>query len=409
MSLFKQIFDRNLRKGTAPSMLVEDMGPLKGFVQWHQIDEKTGRILKSSGKQNALVNQSKTNLIRLISQGTSPWAGALSPAQLRISKMRFGNANTFSTPSKFYYYNLGETSTRANIPYNSFAPGGNRDDADGQYPGAATTFFERLNSLGTNGYTLGTGGEKIYTIHSVNRPPSQGTFKIEFLKESVLVETLYFGNASGETFTYPYTRKPDGNPPTKIISESANESSKVCTPSHSVRPDADFVITYSSPETNSRLYYDYANTAWKYVSYENASAEPLYTTIKFTYDIGKHNVINSIIPRNGYNAGVGVTANTRFVNTTFGDFYPISTSSVEYRDCADDFIDDYSATFSVVMSGQYGNGNIIGVEKLTYTEAFLFNELDEMFSAVYLDSSHRFEKNSLTAFYISWTILAPIN
>jgi hypothetical protein len=419
MSLFKQIFYKNLKKGTNPTKLVEDIGPLRGIVQWHQIDEKTNKIIKSSEKYNALVNQSKTNLIRLISQGQSPWIGQINPANLRISRMRFGNANDFSTPSKFYYYNIGELSTRVNNPVDAFAAGGDKftnkfDNTTRPAGGFLPTTIEKINNIGSNGYQPGAGGEKIYTINNLNIPPSQGTFRIEFWKTGGLapVETLYFGNASGEIFTYPYTRKTNGNAPTKIISASSNESDKICTPSHATRPDAEYEITHVTPETNSRLFYDYSTTSWKYVSYENNNGvyggNTMYDLIRFIYDIGKYNVINSIIPRNGFNRGEGLNL-LRYDGMTQGDFYPISVNSVEYRDSDDDFIDDFSATFSVVMSGQYGNGNTdaIAGDKIKYTEAFLFNEIDQMFSAVYLNAP--FEKNSLTAFYISWTILAPVN
>jgi hypothetical protein len=59
------------------------------------------------------------------------------------------------------------------------------------------------------------------------------------------------------------------------------------------------------------------------------------------------------------------------------------------------------------MSSNCGNGETTALDNIQYTEAFLFDAVDNMFSIVYLPSS--FDKNSESAFLISWTILAPIS
>ena len=110
--------------------------------------------------------------------------------------------------------------------------------------------------------------------------------------------------------------------------------------------------------------------------------------------------------KEGYNDGEGTSELDRYQGNT--DWYPI-VGTLEYRDADDDFIDDYSVTFSVNMTGPYGNGDtdVNLNEYIRYTEAFLYNGLDEMFSVVSLPNP--FDKNEASAYYISWTILSPIN
>jgi hypothetical protein len=155
------------------------------------------------------------------------------------------------------------------------------------------------------------------------------------------------------------------------------------------------------------LFYDYTtnNTGWKLKVDEVTTTTGRFDKIVMYYEIGGKNVVNSIIPKEGYNAGVGTTLLERFQG--YSDFYN-TLSDIEYKDASADFIDDYSCTFNVNMTGQYGNGQASSAlnEYINYSEAFLFNGLDEMFSIVYLPSS--FAKNDTSAFLISWTILAPI-
>jgi len=163
-----------------------------------------------------------------------------------------------------------------------------------------------------------------------------------------------------------------------------------------------------TPTDNSKtfIYYDYNDGSWKFQIEEISGAGNRYDTVKMIYDRGTYNIINSVVPRDGYNTGRGQRLDLRYANNSAGDFYPV-LPTIEYRDGDTDFVDDYSATFSVNMVGQYGNGVItVGTDYIKYKEAYLFNERDDLFSALYLTNA--FEKNPLTAFYIAWTILAPL-
>ena len=92
---FKSIFEKHLRNGTAPiEAMADDVGHLKGIVSIQPYNPVT---LEKQGKaiiQNTVVNSSKSNVIRLISQGSSSWGDYANPTSLKISRMRFGNASS---------------------------------------------------------------------------------------------------------------------------------------------------------------------------------------------------------------------------------------------------------------------------------------------------------------------------
>ena len=415
-NLFSHIWNKAYKKGTSPTKLADDLGGLKGYFQFKEYDPKTGLIIAESGKLNTLTNQSKSNLIRLISQGQSDWLGAVDPATLKIQKMRFGNANDFPIPSKLNYYNLAETSTRANNPTGALFAGGKSGATT--IAGASITTDTISNAFASNyeiGPTIEGQQSKIYTIPSLQanttkNPPSHGTLKVEFKLGDQLVETLSFGINNDPV--YIYTRSKVGIAPTLISNPLVQQpvNNPGATLGVTLRNGTEgFLETVvdSINETlcNTRLFYDYStnNQGWKLKVLTRDQSTQYYDTIVFTYEIGKFNVINSIIPRVGYNAGSGNSELTRYQGNQ--DYYQI-LSGVEYADAADDFIDDYSVTFSCNMSSTYGNGETTALDVIQYTEAFLFDAVDNMFSIVYLPSS--FEKNSESAFLISWTIMSPI-
>jgi hypothetical protein len=416
-NLFSHIWSKAYKRGTNPTKLADDMGGLKGYFQFKQYDPKTGLIIAESGKFNTLTNQSKSNLIRLISQGQSNWIGNVDPATLKIQKMRFGNANDFVLPSKLNYYNLSETSTRANNPKDAIFAGGKSGAIS--IPGASATVDTISNAFASNyeiGPTIDGQQSKIYTIPSLQsnatkNPPSHGTLKVEFKLAGVLVETLSLGIENSEV--YIYTRSKVGIYPTLISNPLGQQpiNNPGATLGDTLRNGTEGfleTIVDSINETlcNTRLFYDYStnNEGWKLKVLTRDQAVQYYDSIVFTYEIGKFNIINSIIPRVGYNAGSGNSELTRYQGNQ--DFYQI-LSGVEYADASDDFIDDYSVTFSCNMSSNCGNGETTALDNIQYTEAFLFDAVDNMFSIVYLPSS--FDKNSESAFLISWTILAPIS
>jgi len=414
-NLFSRIWSKALRKGTSPTKLVDDLGTLRGEFSYKKYDPKTGIVIAESKKVNTLVNQAKSNLVRLISQSESPWKGTIDPDDLRIQRMRFGNASQFGTPSRLNYYQLNEPSTRANIPLRqtgatatSFA-GGKQSQVT--IPGESGTTDTILDAYDSN-WTPGPNDTKIYEIPTLAartgyiNPPSHETFVVKFYLSDVLVETLTFGE-DGDGIVY--TRSSSGIPPTQI--ETVTGKDPVVTPDDGNRDGGGITNINSSNEDQcgTRLFYDYTtgSTGWKLKVEEiDDPSGGRFDKIVMTYEIGKYNVINSVVPKEGYNDGVGTTELERYQGNS--DWYPVISGS-EYRDCDEDFIDDYSVTFSVNMTGPYGNGDtdVNLNEYIKYSEAFLFNGLDDMFSIVALPNP--FDKNEGSAYYISWTILAPIN
>ena len=278
-------------------------------------------------------------------------------------------------------------------------------------------------------YALGLSGMKKYSIpgcmdaagHYAN-PPSHGTLVVSLLKGGVLIEKIFFGNNPTQTEDPVYTRSRDGIAPFKIVTYNyLTGTLPVSFPATRTLNgnDGELVIT-NAGQTSTRLIYDYAtnNSGWKFVLNENpleiSETTGRYDSVVFSFDIGRYNVINSIVPKIGYNLNLFSTNYADMVanipNRFQGndDFYSVMTNP-EYRDSADDYIDDFSVTFGVNMTGEYGNGDteVTANEFIRYKEAFLFNGLDEMFSMITLPV--QFDKNSGTAYYISWTILAPVN
>ena len=407
--LFKNIFKRNFTTAPTPK-LADDLGKFRGEVRWERRDAGTGVVLERSQAQNTLVNLSKTDVIRLISQGQSPWIGAIEPATLKIQRMRFGNHNS-GTASKLCYYRLDEPSVRPNIPDPAYGyAGGGSATSITPDPLAAIT-DTKFNTVGE--YAPGPSSTKIITVRVDTMPPSHGTFKVMLYKSApgggyVLVETLHFGTDLGGLDTY--TRKSGGLLPTLIHTETGQ--TPVSTPITRNASGDYYPRDYAIPETLTAFFYDYTagSTGWKLRLEELAPTEMRWNKVTFTWSKGTYNVINSIVPRNGYNNGRGQTALDRFINMTSGDYYPI-TQAVEYRDADDDYVDDFAVTFAVNMTGQYGNGvtnsSALPAQLIKYTEAFLFDGNDSMFSMVKLQTP--FVKNDSYSYYIAWTILAPIN
>jgi len=257
---------------------------------------------------------------------------------------------------------------------------------------------------------------KKYTIpESVEHPPSHGTLIVKLFKNSLPVEEIWFENEV-------YTRIRNGILPTKIITNSEDAETRVSTPNSRPIDDKE-ITTITAEDTQTRLVYDYDvdSRGWKFLIDEIDKEDARFDYIEFTFDIGKYNIVNSIVPQTGYNQNItGANWNElkqlapqRFQGNT--DYYNII--STEYRDAEIDYVDDFSVTFSVNMAGHLGNGNTDAANEqyIRYKEAFLFNQRsqdgggakDDLFSAVWLPTS--FDKNATSAFFISWTILSPLN
>lgn len=423
--LISKIWTKAFKRGESPAKLIEDMGNLRGEVQITKYDPFSGRILGVSPKCNTLVNQAKSNLIRLISQGQSDWIGQIDPTQLKISKMRFSNNLSSGTPSKLLYYSIAEPSVRGCVPVagdpgTRYAGGGNNDEITGETD--ATVVYEIQNIAGN--YVVGaTTNLKIFTFRNkttgggilTDNPPSHSgpdgakNFKVELYNGATLVETIYFYDPDDLTDQHVYTRQSQN--PHVVVTEPAasrimSPNSRTDTPTF--YPTASSNIITGGDNSVTYLFYDYNDGYWKFQLEEIVGATANYTKLKLVFTRGAYNVINSIVPRDGYNTGTGTSLSLRYSGMTSSDYYP-TLSDVEYRDGDVDFVDDYSVTFSVNMAGQYGNGiTTLGTQYVKYREAFLFNGRDDMFSALYLDSGFDFDKNPLAAFYIAWTIIAPI-
>lgn len=413
-NLFKKIFWKNFNK-TTPEKLADDLDPalLKGYFQYKQYDPITGKILGISEKQNTLVNQSKTNLIRLISQGQSNWVGQIDPSKLKITKMRFGNNDpgSGSIPDKRLYYLISEPSARESHPINNVYAGG-LEAATQILADPNSQIVYSISNVPGN-YVVGSNPNiKIWVIRIQSSggpalsdmPPSHGTYKVELLLSGSVVETIYFYNPASPSDSI-YTRGPKN--PYKVITVGLNSNTRVMGPDQRTTVGGNQELDIL-PEHNSKtfLYWDYGTNQWKLQLEEISGAGVRYDTLRMTYERGLYNVVNSIIPRDGYNVGSGDSLSLRYANNTAGDSYPV-LSTIEYRDGDTDFVDDYSVTFSINMSAQYGNGTITNMAHyIKYKEAYLFNDLDQLFSGLFLTNS--FDKNPLTAFYISWTILSPL-
>lgn len=420
MRILSKAWNKAFRKGENPAQLVDDMGPLRGYAEIIPYDIRTGVRGQSLGKCNTLVNQSKSNLIRLISQGQSPHIGQIAPADLKISRMRFSNNLSSGTPSKLLYYSLTEPSVRACTPVTGtpgtrYAGGSVNDTISGE--AVASVAYEIQNIAGN--YVVGsTSNIKIFPIRNAttgggllqDNPPSHNTLKVELFNGLTLLETIYFYDPTTLTDVHSYTRGAIN--PHIVVTEATVASNEVMAPAartdtYNAVPNCANLIT-AGDSSKTFLFYDYNDNTWKFQLEEVAGYGSRYTRIVISYDRGTYNVINSVVPRDGFNVGQGTTLSTRYSNMTAGDYYPV-LSDVEYRDGDVDFVDDYSATFSVNMAGQYGNGvTTLATQYVKYREAFLFNGRDDMFSALFLDAAYNFDKNPLTAFFISWTILAPI-
>ena len=140
--------------------------------------------------------------------------------------------------------------------------------------------------------------------------------------------------------------------------------------------------------------------------------------ITVEYNIGKYNIINSIIPKTGINAG---SIQSRFTS----DNYYTMVNNV-YDSSPTDFIDDYSVNFSSIMNIDQGNGQTGSTLPVIYTEAYLFNDMDDLFSSIiYTDFpvennnqyngdtsssslSRAFIKTNNDAYLFQWTIKALI-
>ncbi len=410
------------------SRMADDMGPFRGIMGYRKQYVPTGEIIADVQNCNTVTNLSKSTVIRLLGLGTTPWNSvALNPYELGIARMRFGN-NTRTVPEaerKYLYYDIEENSRFDVATLSGVGVGGDISKATYgsgfSFDGIPASVTKR-NIQASDGFIKleasgSTGAQhqyKTFAVFAGARPPAHYSLKIEFMSGGAIKETVFFNSAHNwlgtglKVMNIPYVRAASGSPATKIVTKSGNSPITYRGADSSVLNwDID---PYATPPGATMLFYDYTDGnkgTWKLLIDEYNSAA--YETIKISWVPGKHNVINNIIPRLGVNKGVGANMADRYTAAN-GDSYSV-VSTREYRDCDIDFIDDYSVTFAINMTANDGNGNASSEQNqmLNYTQGYLFNGRDEMFSCVQLSGDKAFEKNSKFAYYITWQILAPIN
>ena len=469
MNLFKKIWYKNLKKGEPLSNLASDIGPLQGELRYQKFDN-SGKLLDDQTITNTIVNQSKSSVIRLISQGTTPWVDATSPADYKISKMRFSNDQNTSSAQmllsdwrKLEYYDISEASNRiaevelmdltTNLAVGGvYGAGGNLIE---QTCGIVGGFDTDITETKTNIQYASDGYESIDTRKAFNivtssNPPSHNTLVVKFWKDdsshvqanSTLLETVSFYNIDNITSLTKYPRAGtaamsienpilagnDGDENPLIDSATGGAYRFITTPSNAnaaARTEVTGVgvklTTNTTYNTLTSLVFDYtlSSLTWKLYLEESTFAsdwetdhdgDKYWDTMTFVFEKGNFNMINSVVPVTGINAGVGTTETARYGAGNL-DYY--STLTPVYTDAATDFIDDYAVTFRVDMDHQSGNGNIAtaaGVvsadRKIQYRKAYLFTENDQMFSSITFSP---FEKDNESNFVIYWTIKAPID
>jgi hypothetical protein len=469
MNLFKKLWLKNLKKGTAPiSHFVEDIGPLKGRLSWTKFNN-VGKIVDQQTRTNAITINGRSAIVRLLAQSASQKVGVIDPTDYKITKMRFGNAlpvptsiggvsygpdgigglTNASGDLQLHYYDIAEATSRTNSQ--PFQPTGATGFENGSImgPGGSTqvSFGEDTNSA-PGAYILGETLKNpiIYTV-TPGTIINTGTFK-----PGQIIETLTLsGNSDYPELLLGNSTKPSPSPSHRTLQVSLYNSTggliqKVSfTGFYNKSIDGNPVTLlehgplYNEGETDpmrsealsiasvggTRIYYDTNDRKWKLQLVTRALVGGTSDAFFFghqvaryevAYKVGFYNVKNSIVPVTGYNTGVGKTLQERFLGNQ--DYYSISQSV--YADSISGApIDDYSVAFSVIMGASQGNGKSTDTDDISpltnrfvyYTEAFLFNERDDLFSIIRLNlpttgaaDPKGFVKDPNSSFLLTWQI-----
>jgi hypothetical protein len=95
-SIFQNFFKKHLKNpGTPLKKMAEDIDPsaFEGYMTIRKVNPATKEILSTNVVKNKLTSLSKSTIIRLLAQESSPWRPATFNAnQYRINKIRFGNS-----------------------------------------------------------------------------------------------------------------------------------------------------------------------------------------------------------------------------------------------------------------------------------------------------------------------------
>lgn len=430
MNLFQKIWNKNFKKGKEPlDKFAEDIGGLRGEFSWTKI--VNGVPVENKSFKNTITNLSKSNVIRLLAQGAnSPYKGTLNPSDFRLSKMRFGNSiySSYNTTEEkeLSYYDPLELSSRSNntdidlVTFPTLASNQLYKVAGGRWPSGYTA--QTINkgvlpkdsgSEVSSSFTGIFSGASSFTISIPDshknqptlknlRPPSHKTLK-------VIIKDVSNNELSRVEFVSQYLRTSGGVSATVISGAAAGGAG--------YSAGALFV---NSTLNDHKLIYDSTLKLWtvtiSYPSGFSPALKALINSASVEYEVGKYNIIKSIVPKTSFNNGSFSTSDL--------NFYPITSSAISLSDSPSiSFIDDYSATFSTTMNTSEGNGiqdsgdPTASLWPVVYTEAFLFNELDDLFSIIRFEQPSPFNsltpppgaavgfaKDSTAAFLIQWSI-----
>ena len=456
-NLFKKIWNKNFVKGTDKlDKFSDDIGGLRGYFYWKKMN-KNNQVIEESGIHNDITNLSKSTVIRLLAQGMPKYrTTAIDPTKYKISRMRFGNASykinnynyggvkneDMEFAKKLYYYDSTENIYRPN-------------ESDGRGKNNITNFKSAGGKI-TNSPFLSDSASII----------KKEFYTAEAYKDQTLLTDNYlyppdkFGNLNLGTVTIPIDRN---SIYFTYLNTYSNEA-RLYPPAHNtlkitlrffnLSNNTNFTEIFTSTEIDKKIYsralvgntfisnpasnfvennqlklvYDNGLQLWKIMftlnsaylaqNFTNNTATVL-GTITIEYNIGRYNIINSIIPKTGTNSG---SSTNRFSSD---DYYTL-VSSV-YDSSPTDFVDDYSVIFSSIMNVDQGNGEAGNSLPIIYTEAYLFNELNDLFSSItypifplgvdneYNSSnttdtnvSRAFIKTNNDAYLFQWTIKALI-
>ena len=454
-NLFKRIWNKNFVKGTDKlDRFSDDIGGLRGHFSWKKID-RNNNILQESDFHNDITNLSKSTVIRLLAQGMPKYRNqTIDPTKYKISRMRFGNASY-----KVGVYNYGGSSIDNNISKKLF-----------YYDSTEHVFRPNQNNgIGKNGalnFKSAGGKSDGSTISSSITSP---------VKKEFYTADAFKSNSATDNYLYPSDKFGVINLGSIVIPidksltyfsylNSYSEEAKLYPPAHDTlkvtltffnlaNNNASSNVIFTSSDIDRKIYsrnllgngflgstnnnfiidntlkltFDNNLDLWKI----NFGLTSSYLTQNFTnntatvlgritveYNIGKYNIINSIIPKTGINAG---SIQSRF---TSDDYYTMVNNV--YDSSPTDFIDDYSVNFSSIMNIDQGNGQTGSTLPVIYTEAYLFNDMDDLFSSIiYTDFpvennnqyngdtsssslSRAFIKTNNDAYLFQWTIKALI-
>lgn len=457
---FQNIFTKHLRnKNTPLSKLAEDVIPgFQGRVFIRRVD-KFGDVGKPVEISNELTNLSKSTFIRLLAQSASPWRGNIDPADYAIDRMRFGNAQKAkystvvdlvtrsidydvlglgSTQKALHYYDITEASSRPGAPVDivpvetltdsqlltAYARGNKNTARLG-----SSFSFQILRSASIQGINNGNGDPtRIYTTGFGTtgdaRPFSHGTFKVDLINSlGQIIERIVWSQPQ-------YIRSVEGNLPTYIYVKVGSEPG-ITTPNDVAFATGTFQGDPSqanfdpnlfdlsgnwkkravAPDsTFTKLFFDFDQDqnnnwgGWKVLIDEINPNSPGYTAIHPKFEVGKYNVINSVVPRKGTNKDQGVTTLNRY-NISTQDYYSIGANKAFKLDGQSSFVDDRSVDFSIFMPTDDGNAD--GIVK--YTEAFLQSKNNDIFSMIQLPVAQQFSKSNEDSYLITWSISVPLS